>query len=196
MIELKAIIDRVPRVALFVAAGLIQVVLIAVMVIDRVGILRSGSEVMLRTRPVDPRDFLRGDYVTLSYEISDIPAGDLKGMPFRKDVFVILTPDAEGFYKAIAARTEPVPVNAPDVLIRANADRYSYCSTAQLVFCDRLRLTYGIESYFVPQGEGRSIEQTRNQGKVAIVAAVTPTGRAAIKRLLVDRAPVYEEPLF
>jgi uncharacterized membrane-anchored protein len=196
MMQLKAIIDRVPRLTLFAAAGLIQVTLIAVMVIDRVGILRSGSEVTLRTRPVDPRDFLRGDYVTLSYEISEIPAGDLKDMPFRKEVFVTLTPDAEGFYKAVAAHTEPVGVRAPEVLIRGNAERYSYCATGQLVFCDRIRLRYGIESYFVPQGEGRSIEQARNQNKVAIVAAVTPMGRAAIKRLLVDGASVYEEPLF
>jgi uncharacterized membrane-anchored protein len=57
-------------------------------------------------------------------------------------------------------------------------------------------MTYGIEKYFVPQGEGLEIEHSRNQGKVAIVAAVTPAGRAAIKRLLVDGKPVYDEPLF
>jgi len=28
------------------------------------------------------------------------------------------------------------------------------------------------------------------------VAAVTPSGRAAIKRLLLDGKPVYDEPLF
>jgi hypothetical protein len=31
---------------------------------------------------------------------------------------------------------------------------------------------------------------------VSIVAAVTPTGRAAIKRLLIDGKPVYDEPIF
>jgi hypothetical protein len=29
-----------------------------------------------------------------------------------------------------------------------------------------------------------------------VVAAVVPTGRAAIKRLLVDGKPVYDEPWF
>ena len=48
----------------------------------------------------------------------------------------------------------------------------------------------------VPQGEGRAIEQARNEGKVAIVAAVAPDGRAAIKRLLLDGKPVYDEPWF
>ncbi len=57
-------------------------------------------------------------------------------------------------------------------------------------------ISYGIERYFVPEGEGREIESARNEGKVAIVAAVTPAGRAAIKRLLVDGRLVYNEPLY
>ena len=57
-------------------------------------------------------------------------------------------------------------------------------------------MAYGLERYFVPQGEGRAIESARNEGKVSIVAAVTKQGRAAIKRLLIDGKPVYEEPLF
>ncbi len=29
--------------------------------------LRTGTEVILKTMPVDPRDLFRGDYVTLNY---------------------------------------------------------------------------------------------------------------------------------
>jgi uncharacterized membrane-anchored protein len=50
-----AVIDRIPRPLRFAAAGLIQVALIALMVVDRIGILREGREVALQTRPVDPR---------------------------------------------------------------------------------------------------------------------------------------------
>jgi uncharacterized membrane-anchored protein len=62
--------------------------------------------------------------------------------------------------------------------------------------CDNVRVNYGIESYFVPEGEGRDIEAARNRRKVAIVAAVAPSGRAAIKRLLIDGKPAYDEPWF
>ena len=58
--------------------------LIAWMVIDRVRILRTGTEVTLRTRPLDPRDFLRGDYVTLGYDISALPAGELEERRFEQ----------------------------------------------------------------------------------------------------------------
>ncbi len=57
-------------------------------------------------------------------------------------------------------------------------------------------IQYGLESYFVPEGEGKKLEQARNQQKLRVVAAVLPSGRAAIKRLLLDGQPVYEEPLY
>jgi uncharacterized membrane-anchored protein len=61
--------ERIPKLALFCAAALVQIALLAVMVADRVRILRDGTEVTLQTRPVDPRDILRGDYVVLGYDI-------------------------------------------------------------------------------------------------------------------------------
>ncbi len=48
----------------------------------------------------------------------------------------------------------------------------------------------------MPQDEGKEIERARNQRQVSVVAAVTPAGRAAIKRLLLDGKPVYDEPMF
>jgi uncharacterized membrane-anchored protein len=185
-------IGRVPRLLLFAAAGLIQVALIVAMVVDRVRILRSGTEVTLQTRPVDPRDFLRGDYVVLNYDISLVSADALKEQPAVKTVFVKLAPKADGFYEAVSAHPEPVAVNVGEVLIQGRVVRRTNCGAG----CEKLQVNYGIERYFVPEGEGREIEAARNQGKVAVVAAVTPAGRAAIKRLLLDGKPVYDEPMF
>jgi uncharacterized membrane-anchored protein len=52
---------------------------------------------------------------------------------------------------------------------------------------------YGLESYFVPQGEGKKIETTE-KARLEVVAAIAPSGQAAIKRLLIDGLPVYDEP--
>jgi uncharacterized membrane-anchored protein len=52
---------------------------------------------------------------------------------------------------------------------------------------------YGLESYFVPQGEGKKIEQIP-RGRLEVVASVAASGQAAIKRLLIDGSPVYDEP--
>ena len=72
---------RTPKIVLFVAAALVQVALLTVMIVDRVQILRDGKEVILLSRPVDPRDLLRGDYVVLVYDISQLPAGALLNHP-------------------------------------------------------------------------------------------------------------------
>jgi uncharacterized membrane-anchored protein len=203
MMSLATAFGRVPKFVLFGTAGLIQVGLIGLMVVDRVMILRSGADVALQTRPLDPRDFLRGDYVVLSYDISSVPAGDLASERLTrsdKPVFVKLAPNRDGFYEAISAHAAPVDVASPEVLIRGRIR--SIASTSGGVNCGRnrvpacLSVDYGIERYFVPEGEGRKLENARNQRKLTIVAAVAPTGRAAIKRLLIDGEPVYDEPWF
>ena len=189
--------QRIPKAVLFGAAILLQCALLMLMVVDRVQILREGREVILQTRPVDPRDLLRGDYVVLGYDITQLPAGALAGQPMverNPSVFVKLAPDANGLYQPVSVHAAPVSVAASEVLIRGRV-AYS-CGSTNRTFCDKLTIRYGLESYFVPEGEGRKLEQARNQQKLRIVAAVLPSGRAAIKRLLLDGEPVYEEPWY
>ena len=191
---LVRLLARVPRPIWFAPAGVIQLGLIAAMVIDRASILREGAEVTLQMRPVDPRDFLRGDYVVLSYDISTVPAGELKGkLPQNREphVFVKLARKDDGYYSATSAHLERVPVGEREILIRGRVTNWRWCES-----CDNLSVRYGLEKFFVPEGEGRALEQARNQRKLAVVAAVTRSGRAAIKRLLLDGKPVYDEPLF
>jgi uncharacterized membrane-anchored protein len=80
------------------------------------------------------------------------------------------------------------------MLIRGRVSGGAWCSDFR-TRCT-LQVRYGIESYFVPEGEGGKIEAARNERKLTVVAAVTPSGRAAIRRLLIDGEPVYDEPWF
>lgn len=188
---------RIPKAVLFGGAILIQCVLLVLMVVDRMQILREGREVTLQMQPVDPRDFLRGDYVVLRYDISQLPAGALAGKAAETRnpiVFVKLAPNANGLYEAVSVSAEPVTVTGPEILIRGRVN--STCGKTSPIFCDKLQINYGLESYFVPEGEGRKLEQARNERKLRVVAAVLPSGRAAIKRLLLDGEPVYEEPWY
>jgi uncharacterized membrane-anchored protein len=196
---LARLLQGTPKAALFGAATLIQFALLTLMVIDRVQILREGTEVTLQTRPIDPRDLLRGDYVVLNYDISQLPAGLLQNKlagTRNPIVFVKLAPNRDGLYEAISVHTDPVAVKGPEVLIRGRVAYGATCGPMGRAFCDKLQVRYNLESYFVPEGEGQKLEQVRNQRKLMVVAAVMPSGRAAIKRLLVDGQPVYDEPWF
>ena len=104
---------RIPKFVLFGVAALIQIALLAVMIIDRVQ--------TLQTRPVDPRDFLRGDYVVLGYDITQLSAGSLAGQPSGDRnplVYVKLAPNRDGVYQALSVHGGPVAVAGPEVLIR------------------------------------------------------------------------------
>lgn len=195
---LRTLLSSIPRPIFFALAALIQVVLVGLMVYDRVRVLREGSEVTLQTRPVDPRDLLRGDYVVLTYDITNLPAGDLKDTPSQgrgTPVFVKLARKGD-FYEAVSVHAAPVPVADGEVLIRGRAIGGANCGSTHRLFCERLHVNYGIERYFVPQDEGKAIERSRNEGQVSVVASVAPSGRAAIKRLLLGGKPVYDEPKF
>jgi uncharacterized membrane-anchored protein len=197
--SLAEFLARIPKIVLFGVAALVQVALLTLMIVDRVQILREGTEVTLLSRPVDPRDLLRGDYVVLGYDISQLPAGSLFNQPAgtrNPIVFVKLAPNRDGLYEAVSVHADAVAVASPEVLIRGRVAYGTACGSNGRAFCDRLQVHYNLESYFVPQGEGRKLEQARNQRKLTVVAAVLPSGRAAIKRLLVDGEPIYEEPWF
>ena len=192
-------VARIPKFALFGAAAVVQLALLTVMIVDRAQILRDGTEVTLQTRPVDPRDFLRGDYVVLGYDITQLPTGSLRDQPSGERhplVYVKLAPTPDGIYRAVSVHGAPVAVTSPEVLIRGRATHGATCGTKSDVFCENVTLRYNLESYFVPEGEGRKLEDMRNQRKLQVVAAVLPSGRAAIKRLLIDGKPVYDEPWF
>ena len=195
---LAAFVRRIPKVVLFGVVFVVQVALLAAMVIDRMQILRDGAEVTLQTRPVDPRDIFRGDYVVLGYDISEVPVGALKPIKARsRAVYVKLAPNRDGLYEAVSVHADPVAVISPEMLIQGRVRYGASCGgSGKPVYCENLQVRYNLESYFVPEGEGRKLEDARNVGKVTIVAAVTPSGRAAIKRLLLDGQPVYEEPWF
>ena len=125
MTRLAELFARIPRAWLFVFVGAIQVLLIALMVGDRVRILRSQTEVIIKTRAVDPHDFLRGDYVVLNYDISSVPAGALKDTPvagFGMFVYVKLARGPEGFHQAVSAHAEPVAVGPGEALIRGRTN--------------------------------------------------------------------------
>ncbi len=50
----------------------LQIVSLVVFVIYQEYLKGSGTKIVLQTIPIDPRDLLRGEYVDLRYEISDV----------------------------------------------------------------------------------------------------------------------------
>lgn len=142
----------------------------------RAGATLVRLEVVLR----DPRDLLRGDYAWLNYRVSDIPLSALAtpSGPARPGdrIFVALAPRA-GVWEAAAA-------SLSREALRLAADQRLLVGTVQYTSRQGIRVRYGIERYYVPEGKG-----TPPRGKLEAEVALTADGRPFLTRLLVDGRP-------
>jgi uncharacterized membrane-anchored protein len=169
--------------------ALAQTTVLGYMVINRVTLLHRGREIVLPIIPVDPRDLFRGEYVRLGYAISTVPMTLADGArPQRNEViYVVVEKNAgdEAWRAVRGTRTLPDDINPDQVVLKGRVLFGS--ATLQTV-------RYGIESYFVPQGEGPRLEALARNRKLAVLVAVDGAGNAAIKGLLIDGKLQYEEP--
>ncbi len=182
-------------VALVVA--LVQTSILGYMIEGRASILRSGTEVLLKTAPVDPRDLLRGDYVILTYDISNISTTSVTGTrPKEGEVArlnVRLKPGEDGFWIVSQASFDPLAAeDGSVVLLSQPITMYGW----EWENAGNLIVSYGIERFYVPEGEGKPIEDGRNEGRVSVAARVSEDGQAQIRALMLDGEPLYEEPLY
>ena len=159
--------------AAIIAAALIQFGILGVMIANEMRPHITGTTIRVATVPIDPRDLFRGDYVTLSYEfsnVSSIPGYD--NFTSGQTVFVTMKQDG-GLWKATGiSRTRP----KEGVFLRG--------------VYRRNRIEYGIESYFVQEGTGKPIEDAmrrnnRDRTPVVVELAVASDGKAAVKTVKV-----------
>ena len=182
----------------WIAAGLVAAVQSAAllwMAGDRIALLKSGREMLVEVIPFDPRDLFRGDYVNLGYTFSGtgdtaLPAGTKRG----DRVFATLKP-AEGSKLDLVsvAKSYPEKIEPGQSVLSGIASDVWHNEEKGIDFG---RIRYGIETYFVPEGTGKSIEDMVREKKIEAVLAVGSAGQAAIKALVIDGKRIHEEELF
>ncbi len=167
------------RVALAVALQLGVLVAIAG---GRQWTLSRGTIVLLETAPVDPRDLFRGDYVVLAYKISTLQRTSFDYPPFNPGdaIYVPLIQRGRFWEPQETGVSHSRPRG--DVFIRGRVvgGRGGGPGGERT-----LRVEYGIETYFVPEGRGREIETARD---IAVEVALRE-GNAVIRRLFVGGRP-------
>lgn len=178
----------------FAVAFLVQAGLLGYMLVARASQLANGTEVRLPVVPVDPRDLLRGDYVILSYPMSQLNLAELGGdsdFNYSTPVYVELAQDGEVSKPVAVWREKP----EGKIAIRGDITYWTTPSGCEKD-CSVLSVDYNLEKFFVPEGEGLELEKLRNDQRIQVDVAVSDNGRAALKRLRVDGQVKYEETLF
>ena len=169
----------------FVVVVAAQLLVLGGMVARRLILLRTGTTVVLECVPVDPRSILSGDYVRLNYRISRFVGDEWKrvnpgGAQFKphETVYVGLErPGDARFHEARAVSHDPGRLRQRwPVVLRG--------TVRELRWGDGIEVRYGVEEYFVPQNQGRRIEQ--NIARTSVELAVAKSGESGIRRLFID----------
>ncbi|MFA6560457.1 MAG: GDYXXLXY domain-containing protein [Verrucomicrobiia bacterium] len=167
-----------------------QLAVLASMIVLHALPLMVGETIRLKVTPVDPRDMMRGDYVILSYDISNVPAAGIEGIPdannrlwgyWNRDawleertVYVTLELDANGkFWHGVKAS---VLKPASGKFIRGKYDPQRGIP----------HIEFGIEAYYVQEGAGKKLEQARNARSLVAEVALMSSGKAALSDLIVE----------
>jgi uncharacterized membrane-anchored protein len=176
--------------------ALAQTAVLAYMVTDRVRLLSSGREITLPIIPVDPRDLFRGEYVRLGYDIARVPASLLEGPTPRANepFYVVIEKQADGAWKPVKVSRAFPKESSPDRVVLKGRAAFSASPWGAPNTVQQVR--YGIESYFVPEGQGKRLEDLAREKRMAALIAVDSGGNAAIKGIIIDGKLQYEEPLF
>ncbi|MBM6617128.1 GDYXXLXY domain-containing protein [Bacillus suaedaesalsae] len=161
---------------LFYGVILLQVLFLLGMAGSYFAIDKVGQEIRLKTIPIDPRDLFYGDYVTLQYEISNVPKKLWlsEELPDYGDRVYVLVDKGETYHKVVAASLEKLEVGEGEVLL---SGRYLYEVDTSALFVE-----YGIEQYYIPENTGKEIENS--SGNVEVYVKIAPWGQMKIDRIV------------
>lgn len=155
--------------------------------------LATGKPIVLETRPIDPRSLFRGDYVRLGYAIGCLDPVALEGddkFKAHERIYVLLREEGP-YWQPVSMHHERPELGDGQVAIKGEVKSF-YCNGE----VTHLDTRYGIENYFVPEGEGLALERPENEEVLSILLAVDDRGNAGIKAVLMDGKVRYEERLF
>ncbi len=163
--------------ALFTAAIVFQCLILTGMVAVAALPLWTGSDLNVRTEPVDPRSLFRGNYARLRYAFSRIDSQEFAGSePLRNgEVVYVLLRERDGLHEYAGASLTP-PANGPYLRGRVQSRVYEEDSEAY-------RVRYGIEAFFAPKEKALALEKQLREAAIAQLA-VSDSGQARLKAVV------------
>ena len=128
---------------------------------------KTGKTYLIKCAPVDPRDLLSGDYLSLRYEISTLPERFQELEYGNQDVYITLQRSGPLWEVQDVGKVPPTG-GIPYLKGQGNGRE----------------IKYGIERYYVPEGKGKNVPND-----LYAQIAIQPGGIAQLKKLYSDGSP-------
>jgi uncharacterized membrane-anchored protein len=157
----------------WIIAAILQVLFLLFIAGSYYSIDYFGKDIKIKTVPVDPRDILYGDYVTLRFDISNVPVSKWKGETHllasrQRTAFVVLEENKEGYYEVQSVYPDKPEVKDHQVILKGQAERIWGDTSEQM------QINYGIERYYVEENTGKTLEQQASD--MVVTVRVAPWG--------------------
>jgi uncharacterized membrane-anchored protein len=127
--------------------------------------LSSGERILLRVQPVDPNDPFRGEYVDLMYPISRL---NTRAARAGTTVYVPLRKTGRAWTGSLVIFDEP----SEGTFIRGRVTNSG--------------IEYGIETFFVEEGQARKYERAIAAGTLYAEVVLDDDGDAQLDELLIE----------
>jgi uncharacterized membrane-anchored protein len=163
----------------FLAAVVVQVLIVAAVPARKVFTLATGKTVVLKVQPVDPYSVLSGYYVTLAFDISRLDAfpNARTGpeFPYGASCYAVVEKGDDGTWKPVSLERE-LPGNLPE----------NRAALLGKVHGGQIR--YGIEEFYIPETQRENIADDlgKNQDKARVEVKVDRSGHAALVQLRIE----------
>ncbi len=128
------------------------------------GPIIQGKKIVLATRPIDPFDIFRGQYLQINYEINTL--SNIPNIQEGSTIYVLLSPDDQGIWRYQSATThKPTDGTFIQGVVRSSSGA-------------GIQVEYGIEQFFFEQNARIP------PGIDSVEVKVDKSGRARITHLL------------
>ena len=131
--------------------------------------LTSGEDILLLTVPVDPRDLFYGDYVTLRYEIEEVPSEKvsvhlLKELE-RHSSFGKVKVYGKLIQEENVFIVEELTIKKPSdgLYLSGHMNRYQYFNEDGVKIYN---VNFGLDRFYVPENTGAELEDLSRKGEL------------------------------
>jgi uncharacterized membrane-anchored protein len=164
----------------FVAAVIIQVLILVAVPARKVFTTATGKTVVLKVQPVDPYSILSGYYATLRFDISRVDAfpnamGISHSFLEEDWCYAVVEKSNDGTWQPVSLEHD-LPDNLPENRVALQG---------QLVHG---LIRYGIEEFYIPEAQRNSVadDLSKNVDKARVEVKVDRSGHAALQRLIIE----------
>lgn len=173
----------------FILVALAQLYIPAKMILDKEGVLDTGTEYKFKTAPIDPSDPFRGKYITLSFDENTVEAPNEQEWMRGETIYVSLTTDNKEFAK-IKSISKEKPTDNQDFL------------KAKVSFVTRngsnkVTIDYPFDRYYMEESKAYEAELTyrqsqRDTNRITYALVSIKDGNAVLKDVLIDGISIKE----